>query len=111
METARVLLGELALALKFIHSHNVVYRDLKLENILIDQHGHIKLTDFGLSKAYKEEIDTTNSYCGTVEYMVIITIIIRFSSLIMFRLLKLLNAQTTQKLWIGGHSELLHLNS
>lgn len=70
VESARILLGELALALKFIHSLNVVYRDLKLENILIEQHGHIKLTDFGLSKAYKEEMETTNSYCGTVEYMV-----------------------------------------
>ena len=50
----------------------VVCRDLKLENILIDQHGHIRLTDFGLSKAYKEEMETTNSYCGTVEYMVYI---------------------------------------
>lgn len=70
VDGARVLLGELALALRFIHSHNVVYRDLKLENILIDQNGHIKLTDFGLSKAYRDEMETTNSYCGTVEYMV-----------------------------------------
>jgi serine/threonine protein kinase len=51
VESARVLLGELALALKFIHSHNIVYRDLKLENIMIDQQGHVSLiTGFSKTK-------------------------------------------------------------
>jgi len=47
---ARFYVAELALALEHLHSHGVVYRDLKPENILLDGGGHVKLTDFGLSK-------------------------------------------------------------
>ena len=42
--------GELLLALDHLHNSGIIYRDLKLENILMDQIGHIALTDFGLSK-------------------------------------------------------------
>ncbi len=47
---ARFYGAELLLALSHLHSHGIVYRDLKLENVLMDHHGHIALTDFGLSK-------------------------------------------------------------
>lgn len=36
--------------LEYLHSHNILFRDIKLENILFDRHGNIKITDFGLSK-------------------------------------------------------------
>ena len=42
--------AEIALALECLHQHNFVYRDLKPENILVDSDGHVKITDFGLSK-------------------------------------------------------------
>lgn len=68
---AKFYSAELCLALEFLHSNNIVYRDLKLENILMDVEGHIVLTDFGLSKDNVDDI-TANSlqtFCGTVEYM------------------------------------------
>ncbi|KAF6767804.1 hypothetical protein AHF37_06887, partial [Paragonimus kellicotti] len=64
----RFYLAELILALNHLHQLGIIYRDLKPENILLDTDGHIKLTDFGLSK---EAVDKgrTFSFCGTVEYM------------------------------------------
>jgi serum/glucocorticoid-regulated kinase 2 len=57
------------LALEFLHSKNVLYRDLKPENILVDEEGHLRLTDFGLSKMDFGKNDISNSFCGSPEYM------------------------------------------
>lgn len=54
--------------LDFLHNAGVIYRDLKAENILLDNHLHIKLTDFGLSKFLKLG-KRTQTLCGTVQYM------------------------------------------
>ena len=67
---ARFYAAEMILALEYLHKSGVVYRDLKPENILIDSEGHIRLTDFGLSKSgLKETNGRTESFCGTPEYL------------------------------------------
>jgi protein-serine/threonine kinase len=68
-ERARFYIAELILALQHLHEHDIVYRDLKPENILLDANGHIALCDFGLSKANLTKNDTTNTFCGTTEYL------------------------------------------
>ncbi|KAI9164292.1 hypothetical protein H9P43_008121 [Blastocladiella emersonii ATCC 22665] len=69
--TASFYVAEILLALEHLHSMKIIYRDLKLENILIDASGHIKLTDFGLAKfAFTEDMQfRANSFCGTFDYM------------------------------------------
>ncbi|OQE14558.1 hypothetical protein PENFLA_c037G06177 [Penicillium flavigenum] len=66
---AKFYIAELILALQHLHEHDIVYRDLKPENILLDANGHIALCDFGLSKANLSQNDTTNTFCGTTEYL------------------------------------------
>lgn len=66
---AKFYIAELILALRHLHDYDIVYRDLKPENILLDANGHIALCDFGLSKANLTQNDTTNTFCGTTEYL------------------------------------------
>ncbi|XP_028675249.2 ribosomal protein S6 kinase 2 alpha isoform X2 [Erpetoichthys calabaricus] len=68
-EDVKFYLAELALGLDHLHSFGIIYRDLKPENILLDEDGHIKLTDFGLSKEAVDHEKKAYSFCGTVEYM------------------------------------------
>lgn len=68
VELTRLYIGQIALALDFLNKAGVIYRDLKLENVLLDVDGHVQLTDFGLSKWLKRG-QRTQTICGTLQYM------------------------------------------
>ena len=68
-EKTRFYIIELILAIEFLHKNNMLYRDLKPENIMIDANGHIKLTDFGLSKMVTKSKEKVFTICGTPQYL------------------------------------------
>lgn len=59
---------QIALALGYLHRKGIVHRDLKLENILVDMDGYLKIIDFGLAKML-DSGGMTKTYCGTPEYL------------------------------------------
>lgn len=64
----RVLVTELALVIDFLHNVGVIYRDLKMENILLDNEGHVQLIDFGLAR-WLGYYARTSTICGTMQLM------------------------------------------
>ncbi|ULT89707.1 hypothetical protein L5515_008097 [Caenorhabditis briggsae] len=66
---ARFYGAEIVMAIGYLHLNNVVYRDMKLENLLLDKDGHIKIADFGLCKEEIKFGDKTSTFCGTPEYL------------------------------------------
>ncbi|PWY89387.1 camp-dependent protein kinase type 2 [Aspergillus sclerotioniger CBS 115572] len=63
---AKFYAAEVTLALEYLHQQQIIYRDLKPENLLLDRHGHLKITDFGFAK---EVPDITWTLCGTPDYL------------------------------------------
>jgi len=65
-DVTRFYLATIILALRYLHSFNIIYRDLKPENLLLDSRGYLRLTDFGFAKIVE---DRTWTLCGTPEYL------------------------------------------
>lgn len=65
----RFYAAEIIIAIEYMHLNGIIYRDLKPENVLLDSDGHVKLTDFGLSKLGVMGNKNTDTFCGTPEYL------------------------------------------
>jgi hypothetical protein len=65
----QLYVAELALALDYLHGLGVIFRDVSPENVVLDEEGHVKLTDFVLAKELGGEEETTGTVCGTLDYL------------------------------------------
>ena len=68
-KTAKFLFRQIIEGIKYIHSKNIVHRDIKLENILIDVNNNIKICDFGIGKILENKNKKLHDQCGTPMYM------------------------------------------
>ena len=68
-ERAKKYIMEVLLALQHLHKENIIFRDLKPDNVVIDEDGHALLTDFGLSKEGVYDNQSAKSFCGSLSYL------------------------------------------
>ena len=66
---AKFYICEVLLALENLHKRNIIFRDLKPDNVVLDEEGHCKLTDFGLSKEGVSDFQAAKSFCGSIAYL------------------------------------------
>ena len=68
-KTAKFLFRQIIQGIKYIHEQNIVHRDIKLENLLIDLNNNVKICDFGIGRKIKNKNQLLHDQCGTLMYM------------------------------------------
>ena len=69
LNIAKIYISEVLLGIEELHRREIIYRDLKPDNVVLDEEGHALLTDFGLSKDGMKDDEYTKSFCGSVAYL------------------------------------------
>jgi len=70
MQTAKIYAAEVLLGLDYLHDKKIIYRDLKLDNVIVDSKGHCRICDFGMVKIDCDANNKATTFCGTPDYQV-----------------------------------------